>query len=356
MAQSVFFDRNMTMNAVVKTLNATPGESASENQEAGLSNRAEYSKLCETEASISIFCTDWWLDASAGPGKWDVALVKANGRIVGAMPYTIVERFGMKVIQNPVLTPVLGPWIRPNGDKIASRLANEQKIMQSLIEQLPPFDHFRQAWGKGLSNWLPFYWNGFSQTTEYTYVLSPLDDLDALWNGLDSARRKHCKQGVERFKLRVRDDLPLDAFIALQKMTLDHRGVAASFSDDDLRRIDAACEQRNCRKILMVVDEAGRHCSGTYTVWDGNCAYALLKGSDPETNNTGAPSLCQWESIKFCSTVASKYDFLGNTNESIEPYVRSFGTAQTPFFAVSKTPSRLLLLRQALKSVFAARR
>ena len=332
-------------------LNVQARESAApERQEACVSNKADYSRLCETEPSIPIFSTDWWLDATAGSANWDVALVKTNGRIVGAMPYGTATRFGLRVLQNPPLTPALGPWILPNGEKNASRMGNEQKVMQALIEQLPRFDHFRQAWHKGLSNWLPFYWKGFSQSTEYTYVLSPLNNPDAIWNGLDSARRKHCKQGVERFRLRMRDDLSLDNLIALQKMTLDQRGVAASYSDDLLRRVDAACEQRNCRKILIVVDEAGRHCAGTYTVWDRNCAYALIKGSDPAMSHTGAPSLCQWESIKFCASVASSYDFLGNMNESIEPYVRSFGTVQTPVFSISKTPSRLLRLRQGLKA------
>lgn len=341
------------MNAVVKKLEEKPGAAAPETQQGGLSNKADYSKLCATEPTIPIFATDWWLDAIAGAANWDVALVRTNGRIVGAMPFVVRERFGMTVIKNPALTPILGPWVLPNGEKTTSRLANEQKIMLSLIEQLPRFDHFRQSWARGASNWLPFYWNGFNQTTEYTYVLSPLDDLDALWNGLESARRKHCKQGVDRFKLRVRDDLPLEAFIALQKMTLEQRGVAAGYSEDDLRRIDAACAQRNCRKILIVVDEAGRHCAGTYTVWDSTCAYAMIKGSDPEMAHTGAPSLCQWESIKFSATVAPKYDFLGNMNKTIEPYVRSFGTVQTPFFSINKTPSRLLRLRQGLKSAIA---
>ena len=320
-------------------------------QESFLSNKAEYGKLCETESSIPIFSKDWWLDATAGASNWDVALVIMNGRIVGALPFFTVERFGMKVIQHPALTPRLGPWILPTGEKTPSSLDTEQKIMRALIEQLPRFDHFSQTWDKGMSNWLPFYWNGFSQTTEYTYVLSPLNDVESIWNRLDGARRKHCKHSVERFKLRVRDDLPIDAFIALQKMSLKRRGVDRPYSDDDLRRLDAVCAQRNCRKILIVVDEAGRHCAGTYTVWDSNSAYAFIKGSDPEMFHTNAPSLCQWESIKFSATVASKYDFLGNMNESIEPYVRSFGTVQTPVFSISKTPSRLLRLRQGLKSV-----
>lgn len=339
------------MSTVAKKLSGSASACAPATLQACSSDKADYRRLCATEPSISLFATDWWLDAAAGPGNWDVALARSNDRIVGAMPFSMVERFGMRVLQNPPLTPRLGPWVLHNGEKTASRLANEQRIMQALIAQLPRFDHFQQTWNAECLNWLPFYWNGFSQTTEYTYVISPLHDTDALWNGLESARRKHCKQGVDRFKLRVRDDLPLDAFIALQKMTLERRGVAASYTADDLHRIDAACAQRNCRKILMVVDEAGRHCAGTYTVWDGNCAYALIKGSDPTLFHTGAPSFCQWESIKFSATVASKYDFLGNMNATIEPYVRSFGSVQTPIFSISKTPSRLLRLRRSLQAV-----
>lgn len=344
------------MDSVTNTSSDQSGVPAPGQQEAFISNREEYRKLCATEASIPIFATDWWLDATAGVNNWDVALVRTNGRVIGAMPYTTVTRFGMRIIQQPALTPMLGPWLLPNGEKGVTRLSSEHKIMQSLIEQLPPFDHFVQTWNKDLSNWLPFYWNGFRQTTEYTYVLPSLRDLDAIWQGFDRARRKHCKQCEERYKLRVRDDLPLDALIALQKMSLERRGVTASYSDDCLRRIDAACQQHNCRKILIVVDEAGRHYAGTYTIWDNNCAYALIKGADPKMFHTSAPSLCQWESIKFSATVASQYDFLGNMNETIEPYVRSFGTVQAPISLIMKTPSRLLRLRQGWKSAIASAR
>jgi hypothetical protein len=70
--------------------------------------------------------------------------------------------------------------------------------------------------------------------------------------------------------------------------------------------------------------------------------------------HTQAPSVCQWEAIKFSATVAPKYDFLGNMNPSIEPYVRSFGTVQTPVFTITKTPSRLLRLRRGLISALAS--
>lgn len=316
-------------------------------------NQAEYRQLCRSERSIPVFSSPWWLDATAGEGNWDVALARVDGRIVAAMPYTITTRLGMKVLGQPLLTPALGPWFLPQPGKKGNRSATEQKLMLALIEELPRFDHFRQSWSPGMSNWLPFYWNGFGQTTEYTYVVHGLHDLDGVWNGMDQARRRHCRQAEERHGMRVRDDLPLDDMLALQKMTLQHRGVTPPYSDELVRRIDAACRQHGCGKLLTVVDATGRPCAATYTIWDGIRAYAWIKGSDPELQHTGAPSLCQWESIKFSAAVAGEYDFLGNMNKTIEPYVRSFGTVQTPVFSISKTPSRLLRLRQGLKSALA---
>jgi hypothetical protein len=338
------------MNAVMKALGNTPGRSAHSHRDA-LIAKDDYRKLCETERSIPIFSTDWWLDAAVGPQSWDVVLVKENGRIIGAMPFARAWKFGMKVIHQPPLTPFLGPWILPNSEKTSTRLGREQRIMQSLIEQLPKFDNFRLTWNKGLSNWLPFYWSGFSQTTDYTYVIHGLDDLDRVWNQLESSRRKHCKRGAAESTLR--EDLPVEAFLHLHKICLASRGVSQSFTDDCLQRIDDACVARKCRKIHIIVDEAGRPIAGTYTVWDENSAYALMKGRDPNTENVNAPSVCQWEAIKFSSTVSDKYDFLGNMNPSIEPYVRSFGAEQTPIFTISKTPSKLLRLRRGVKSALA---
>lgn len=316
--------------------------------------KAAYRELCETEKSIPIFSQHWWLDAVVGAENWDVAVVRSNGHLIGTLPFATTRHFGMRLIHQPPLTPFLDPWISGTGSKISTRLGNEQRILQCLIDQLPHFDSFRQTYGENFLNWLPFYWNDFNQTTEYTYVVHSLGNLDLVWSEFESARRKHCKQGAERFTLEKESSL--DTFLRLHKMTLANRNVAQSFSDDCLRRLDAACAERNCRKIHILVDEKGHPCSGTYTVWDDNCAYALMKGTDPQMQKTGAPSLCQWEAIKFSSTVAPKYNFVGNMNPSIEPYVRSFGARQTSVFTITKTTSRLLRLRQGLKFALAKKR
>ena len=48
-----------------------------------MSNKIElYRALCAQEPSMPLFSQAWWLDATAGPGAWDVALVEKGGTIV----------------------------------------------------------------------------------------------------------------------------------------------------------------------------------------------------------------------------------------------------------------------------------
>lgn len=71
----------------------------------------------------------------------------------------------------------------PYPGKYANRLSEEKQLMTELTEQLPRFDLFRQNFHYSITNWLPFYCKGFQQTTRYTYRLSDLSDLDAVWAG-----------------------------------------------------------------------------------------------------------------------------------------------------------------------------
>ena len=106
-------------------------------------------------------------------------------------------------------------------------------------------------------------------------------------------------------------------------------------------------------KILIAEDEQGRRHAGVYIVWDNTSAYYLMGGGDPDLRNSGATSLCMWEAIQFASTVTQRFDFEGSMMEPVEKFFRAFGATQTPYFSISKTPSRLLktaiFLRELLR-------
>ncbi len=306
------------------------------------SAKERYKKLCADEPSIPLFSQAWWLDATAGAGRWDVALVRKGDEIVASMPYMLRKRYGFTFIGQPAMTQCLGPWLRNFGGKPAQQLVQQKDRMQSLIEQLPAFDYFSQSWDSVNTNWLPFYWNGFHQTTRYSYILHDLSDKKALWDGFLVNIRTDINKASNRHQLKVRDDLTIDDFLHLNKKTFQRQGMAVPYSEDFVKKLDEACVQRNARKILIAEDDQGRRHAGAYIVWDSNCAYYLMGGGDPELRNSGATSLCMWAAIQFAATVTQRFDFEGSMIEPVEKFFRAFGATQTPYFLITKTPSRLI--------------
>jgi hypothetical protein len=133
--------------------------------------------------SCCIFQEPWRLDAVA-EGVWQSLEVVRGDQIAARMPFVLRRRFGLRIIRPPPLTPTLGPWIRPSAASAARRMAEEKELLNELIDQLPPWDCFEADFHHRITNWLPFYWRGFEQTTRYTYVLNDVSSLENVWNGL----------------------------------------------------------------------------------------------------------------------------------------------------------------------------
>lgn len=305
--------------------------------------REHYRTLCESESSIPLFSKAWWLDALAGEDGWDVALVEKGGQVVASMPYVVMrKRFGLITLSHPPLTQTLGPWMREVSSKQAARLARQKDLMQQLIAALPLYDHYSENWHFSQTNWLPFYWAGFTQTTLYTYRLPDLSDQQKLWNGLRENIKTDIRKAEGRFGLQVRTDLGIDAFLRLNIQTFERQGKGLPYSKNLVARLDEACVEKDARRIFIAEDAQGRAHAGIYLVWDQNSAYYLMGGGDPELRKSGATSLCMWEAIKFASTVTKSFDFEGSMIEPIERFFRAFGAEQTLYFAVSHTPSKLI--------------
>ncbi|XOF34040.1 MAG: GNAT family N-acetyltransferase [Candidatus Electrothrix sp. YB6] len=314
-----------------------------------MSQKDKYRELCQTESTIPIFSRDWWLDAVCGGSEhWDAAIVEKNGNILASNPYFIRKKLRKTLLKMPPLTQSLGPWLKGSEGKYAKVLAAQKDHMQALIDQLPDFDLFSQNWHYQYTNWLPFYWRGFSQKTNYTYVLPELSDEKKLWAELRENIRREIRKAESRFKLKVRDDLLLTDFLRLNRMTFERQGKEVPYSESFIRRIDEACMNRACRKIWIAEDADKRHHAGIYIIWDENSAYYLMGGGDPELRNSGATSLCMWTAICHAATVTKKFDFEGSMIEPIERYFRSFGALQMPYFSISKIPSRILRVRRLL--------
>ena len=255
-------------------------------------------------------------------------MVEKDGRIVASMPIFFEKRGPFRYFGHPPLTPWLGPWIRRSNAKYVTQLSKENSLMAELIDQIPDCDKFSQQLHRTVTNWLPFYWRGFEQTTLYTYVIDDLSNLDDL-----------------------RDSEDIDGFIDLNEMVFLRLGRTLPYSRGVVTRLDKACRQRGVRKIWVAANEENRVHAAIYVVWDESSAYYLMGGAVPELRKTGASSLLLWEAIRHASSVTREFDFEGSMVKSIEHFFRSFGARQTPYFSVSYTQSRLLRLKSCLASL-----
>jgi hypothetical protein len=292
--------------------------------------------------SYCIFQEPWWLDAVA-ENAWRSLEVIRDDQIVARMPIVLSRKFGFCVIRQPPLTPTLGPWIRPSTAGRAKRMAREKVLFNELIDQLPAWDYFEASFHHELTNWLPFYWRGFEQTTRYTYILDDVSDMEKVWGGLQENVRRNIRKA--RKVLSVRTDLSVDRVLDLTDLTFLRQGRRLMFERDLVRRIDAACALRDARRMFFAEDSKGRVHAALYVVTDADCAYYLLGGADPQFRSSGAQNLLLWEAIRFASGMGMKFDFEGSMIQPIERVFREFGALQVPYLQVygAKPLAKILL-------------
>jgi SAM-dependent methyltransferase len=280
-----------------------------------------------------LFDQPWWLEAVA-PGQWGEAVLVRDGGAYARMPYVSKRRLGVTALTQPPLTAMLGPSIATSSDDYARGLAGEHRVMRELIESLPRFDLFRQAFHPSVTNWLPFYWSGFQATVRYTYRLDDLTDLDGVWSGFRHSLRRQIRK-AER-AVEVRTDLGITAFLETNEKSFRRQNLRLPYSRELVERLDAACALHDARRVFFAVDGQNRIHAALYIVWDGDSAYYLMSGGDPELRTSGAGSLLVWEAIRFCSRVTRSFDFEGSMIPSVERFFRSFGARQVPYLLVSK--------------------
>jgi hypothetical protein len=315
-----------------------------------MTDKEKYRDFCKTESSIPIFSLDWWLDAVCGEDGWNVALIeKKRHRIVASLPFRIKKKWGFTFFNMPRLTQTMGPWISSCQTSYTKKLTKEKKVMNGLLKKLPAHDLFRQNFHHSITNWLPFYWQDYSQTTRYTYIIPDLSNLDRIWSDFCGKIRTDIRKAKKN--ITVRNDLGLDTFYRINTMSFERQGTKVPYSFDYVERIDRAAAARNARQIFFAIDNKGRIHAATYIIWDQNSAYYLMGGANPELRNSGAQSLLTWEAIRFSSTITQQFDFEGSMIESVERSFRAFGARQIPYFQIKKVNSKLLKLMATISAL-----
>jgi len=270
----------------------------------------------------SIFEQPWWLDVVSNNNWKSIELIN-NNKIYARLPYVEKNVMGFKVITVPQLTQSLGIYIEGTGAKRTKSLERNKKIINEIVDKLPEKSNVVLYLDSNCNYVLPFTWKGFNLTPTYTYRFDDLENLDAIWKGFKENIKTDIRKASK--KVEIRDDMPVDTIIELNKKTFARQKRKYPIDDDMIKKLDKVLIEHNARHILTAVDSEGRIHGAAYFVYDSNRCYYLLGGEDSEFRNSGAGSLLVWEGIKFASKVSKAFDFEGSNIENIERFFRAFG-------------------------------
>lgn len=315
------------------------------------STKEKYKKLCAENANIPFFLRYDWYNTLFTENEWGVVIEENNNEILGFIPYYIVKKLKFSLIVPPPLTPYQGVWLNyPNNQKYTNRLSFEKKVMTSLINKLPKSDGFTQKFHPFITNWLPFYWKGFSQTTKYTYVIENLSNLDNVYLEFRENIRREIRKAEKIITIEPFNDINL--FYNLNIKSFTEKGIKYPISKKILKNAINYCEKNNCGKLLVAKDKLGNIHSILFYVWDDDSAYYLHGVSNTEFKTSGSMSLLLWEAIKRSKNCSKKFNFEGSMIESIERYFRAFGGKQIQYFEIKKTSfflSQFLKVKSIIK-------
>ena len=308
--------------------------------------QVRYRAFCATAPDVPVFAQPWYLDSCCDGGTWGAVLAEDAGRVVAALPYFEKQKGPFRYATMPAFAKWLGPYLLP---EFRGVLKKEHVLLAELIRQLPPFAAFKQNFYPTATNWLPFYWEQFQQTTYYTYRLNGLQQLSQIEAGLNRNARRNIQKAQQQ--VQVVHDLGAHRFYEINKLSFDRQGLPTPYSWAQFERHDAALAAHGARQLFFAVDAQQRVHSAACLIWDQHTAYYHLAGDDPSLRESGAGLLLIWEAIRYTSEVLSLncFDFEGSMLPAIERIRVQFGAVQTPYFFVWKYNSRAFELLEKLK-------
>ncbi|MCB0662342.1 MAG: GNAT family N-acetyltransferase [Saprospiraceae bacterium] len=298
----------------------------------------KYRQLAQ-KLSLPLQLQPWWWDAICGD-HWDVALVEENnGDLLAALPYVIIKKGGISVLQQPPFTTYSGLWIKyptDDGFKRPAQFAFEKKVFAALADQIPrvPFCSFHLS--PGISNSLPFMWKGFTSSTRYTYLLDLNVGKDILFENFKQSLRTDLRKPIEKLEIKTID--AIDEFYPLLKESYHNQGGTIPYKYETIQHLWKVLKEYQSGKLYLACHgDNNKPIAGLLTAWDAQKVHAVASGQSGD--NKPGPIMAQlfWQAIQDHIGKQEVFDFEGSMVENIEHFLRGFGGHLTPYFRISKT-------------------
>jgi hypothetical protein len=305
-----------------------------------------YQSLCDQGKITALFMQPWWLDAT---GNWEVALASRHGKIIGAMPFSKVSRWGIPVITMPALTHHLLIWMEKPSDISARKwLTREKQIIWLLLDDLPAYGYFSMVFeARSFSNWLPFHWRGFRQEMRYTFEIERTDS-ETLDQQINRNLKRNIKASASAIDIQYHVDTGV--FYAICSHTYKRQKMKMPYSAELFSKIDQAVIKNKAGVKIGAFNQAQELMAVAYLVWDDDRAYYFLAGDTDAGKKSGASIVLCREAIRiaFEEKNLKTFDFCGSMIESITEIRRQFGAKPVGLMKIFKARYKGLEILQTL--------
>lgn len=297
-------------------------------------NFDEWDQFVDESPQGCVFCKSWWLNSVCKNG-FRIIIIKNNNKIVAGIPLqNELDGNNNKVHNMPLLTQTLGVLLAEKEENNYKYLSKTMKLIDLLISEIEDYKSFYMQFHYNFTNWLPFYWRGYKQTTRYTYIIPDLNNIDNVFSFFSRRKKRDIKKAKEIVEIKT--DILVSDFYNHHKLSLRKNNKNIKYLYNDFKRVYEEAYFRNSGKSWYSIDKNGNICSIIFVIFDKNSAYYLVSSIDPSFKNNGSISLLIWNAMNYFSKKVKIWNFEGSMKKNIEESFRQFGGIQVPYFLITK--------------------
>lgn len=297
-------------------------------------NFDEWDQFVDESPQGCVFCKSWWLNSVCKNG-FRIIIIKNNNKIVAGIPLqNELDGNNNKVHNMPLLTQTLGVLLAEKEENNYKYLSKTMKLIDLLISEIEDYKSFYMQFHYNFTNWLPFYWRGYKQTTRYTYIIPDLNNIDNVFSFFSRRKKRDIKKAKEIVEIKT--DILVSDFYNHHKLSLRKNNKNIKYLYNDFKRVYEEAYFRSSGKSWYSIDKNGNICSIIFVIFDKNSAYYLVSSIDPSFKNNGSISLLIWNAMNYFSKKVKIWNFEGSMKKNIEESFRQFGGIQVPYFLITK--------------------
>lgn len=238
------------------------------------------------------------------------------------------------------MAPRLGVWIdyRGRAERLGKREAYENTIVADIVSKLPHYDVFHIAFDARFQNWQQLYRLGFRQTSYYSYILEPAENLlvQLSYNMRREVRLLQADYTVD-------SQVSLEEYWGFYEKSYRQRGRISSYSREPFFRLCEAALRHNACCLIGCRNKAGTLFSVAGIFMDSRRMYNMFNTFDTSTKFSTLP-LVTLSAIETTRQNGLLFDFEGSMIPGVANYNLKFNAVKEPYFVITDYSDKYRLL------------